>query len=243
MRKIVFLSVLFFVVSNPLFAQTSKPVTLKPTKQAETKTKPVKPEKKSENPKSGTYLKIILIHGDFKLYNYGYDFNDLNVEIERHWAKQHLGLGGFSIGYRKEDFSAAEYGHFFNSKVFWKAEKRGFYFKPGIGGEWGKPSPRFEQTQFHYKGTELVSYERISLKRNVWMPVGVKNTGTLNPFAELGIGQKWGPAIFEGGARIGYVKFSVNTFQFKNGDLTFQGLNGEYKIAPTLYVGIGLKMF
>ncbi len=240
MKKTLLLAALFLLSRCPLHAQTPVPDT---KKQAVKTEKTAKADKKKENPKPGTYLKVILIHGDFKIYSYGYEFNDLNFEIENHWSKQHVGLAGFSIGYRKEDFSAAEYGHFFNSKVFWKAEKKGFYFKPGIGGEWGKPSPRFEQTRFNYKGKELVSYERIYLKRNAWMPIGVQNTGTLNPFVELGIGQKVGPAIFEGGARIGYDKFTVHTFQFQNGNLIFQGLNGEYKFVPTLYFGLGLKMF
>lgn len=245
MRKTVFFVVLFLLSRCPIHAQTPTPATPKPAVvKTENKNKSVvRAEKKLENPSSGTYLKVLLIHGNFSLYKHNYNFNDLNFEIERHWPRQHLGLRGFAVGYRKEDFSASEYGHFFNSKIFWKAEKKGFYFKPGIGGEWGKPSPRFERTNFTYKDTVLVSYERISLQRNAWMPAGVQNTGTLNPFLELGIGQKAGPVLFEGGARIGYDKFIVNTFQFKNGDLVFQGMNGEYKLVPTLYVGIGLKMF
>ncbi len=229
--------VLFFMVNGPVFAQASGPAETKlveQTKQTENKTK---------KPKPATYLKANVIHGDFGLYGYRYYFNDLNFEIEHHWSKRHLGLAGFSIGYRKEDFSSSDYGHFLNSKVFWKAEKHGFYFKPGIGGEWGKPSPRFERTRFHYRGVELISYERIYLERNAWMPVGVKNTGTLNPFFELGIGQKAGPVLFEGGARIGYDKFVISTFQFKNDNLTFQGVSRQYKLIPTLYVGVGLKLF
>lgn len=197
----------------------------------------------SKKVKSATYLKAIIIHGDLGLYGYRYYFNDMNFEVEHHWSKRHLGLSGFSIGLRKESFSSADFGYFLNSKVFWKAEKHGFYFKPAIGGEWGKPSSRFEQTLFHYNGAILVFYERIYRERNAWMPVGVQNTGSLNPFFELGIGQKAGLFIFEGGARIGYDKFLINTFQFKNGDLTFQGLSGEYNFVPTLYFGIGLKLF
>lgn len=229
MRNILLAIVSLFLISEPVFAQSIKPTD-------ETK-------RPSGKLKSGTYLKTELIHGDFGLYGYDYRFNDLELEIESHWAKQHGGLSGFSVGYRKEDFSSSDYGHFVNGKVFWKAEKRGFYFKPGIGAEWGKPSYRFEQTKFNYDGAELISYQRIYLERNAWMPVGVKNTGALNPFFELGIGQKAGPFIFEGGARVGYDKFVVNIFQFQNGDLTFQGLNGEYKFVPTLYVGIGVKLF
>lgn len=225
MRKIALVFVSLLLISGPVFAQTTKST------------------KKSEKPKSGTYLKTELIHGDFGLYGFDYYFNDLGFEIESHWVKQHGSLAGFSVGYRKEDFSSSSYGHFLNSKVFWKAEKGGFYFKPGVGAEWGKPSYRFEQTKFNYSGTELVSYERIYLSRNAWMPVGVKNTGTLNPFFELGVGQKVGPFIFEGGARIGHGKFVINTFQFQNGDLIFQNLSGKHKFVPTLYVGIGLKLF
>ncbi len=229
------------MINGPIFAQSQEPAETKPadqTKPTENKTKESKPKK----PKSATYIKTDLIHGNFDLYGYGYYFNDLNFEIEHHWPERHLSLSGFSIGYRKEDFSNADYGHFLNSKVFWKVEKRGFYFKPGVGAEWGKPSPRFEQTHFHYSGVKLVSYERIYLERNAWMPVGVKNTGTLNSFFELGIGQKVGPFLFEGGTRIGYDKFVIDTFQFKNGDLVFQGLSREYKFVPTLYIGIGLKL-
>ncbi len=252
MRSSVLFVGLFFMISGPVFAQASCPTETKPPEQAkpieqtkptENKTKPSKPEKKSEKPKPATYLKVDLIHGDFGLYGYDYYFNDLNFEIENHWSRPHGGFAGFSVGYRKEDFSSSEYGHFINGKVFWKAEGHGFYFKPGVGAEWGKPSPRFEQTHFHYNGVELISYERIYLERNAWMPVGTKNTGMLNPFFELGIGQKAGLFLFEGGTRIGYNKFVTDTFQFKNGSLTFQGLNGQYKFVPTLYIGIGLKLF
>ena len=197
----------------------------------------------SVSAQSGTYFKVNVIYGDLNIYGFDYYFNDLALEIENHWAKRHGGLSGFSVGYRKEDLSSSEYGHFINGKFFWKAEKRGFYFKPGIGAEWGKPSHRFEQTKFNYSGTELVSYQRIYLNRNAWMPVGVKGTGTLNPFFELGVGQKTGPFIFEGGARIGYGKFVVNTFQFQNGDLVSQELRGGHNFVLTLYLGIGLRLF
>lgn len=235
MRKIVPVLVSLLLISGSAFAQSTKDNTTKDNKD--------KQSPKSGKIKSGTYFKVNIIHGDFDLYGFDYYFNDLELEVENHWVHRHAGLSGFSVGYRKEDFSSSGYGHFVNGQVFWKAEKRGFYFKPGIGVEWGKPSYRFEQTKFNYSGTELVSYERIYLERNAWMPVGVKNTGTLNPFFEFGVGQKMGPFIFEGGARVGYGKFVINTFQFQNGYLVSQNLNGEHKFAPTFYAGIGLKLF
>lgn len=231
MRKSALLFVCLFLINGPLFAQSTKP------------TEKAKQTKKSQKTKSGTYLKMELIHGDFGLYDFDYYFNDLGFEIENHWAKRHGGLSGFSVGYRKEDFSSSEYGHFINGKFFWKVDKRGFYFKPGVGVEWGKPSYRFEQTKFSYSDTELISYRRIYRERNAWMPIGVKDTGMFNPFFDFSIGQKAGLFIFEGGARIGYDKFVVNIFQFQNGNLVFQGLNGEYKFVPTIYVGVGLKLF
>lgn len=230
MRKIIFLFVALLLISGQALAQ---PVKDNKEKQS----------KKSGKIKSGTYLKMELIHGDFGLYDFDYYFNDLGLEIESHWTKRHVGLSGFSVGYRKEDFSSSEYGHFINGQVFWKAEKRGFYFKPGVGAEWGKPSYRFEQTKFSYNDTELISYRRIYRERNAWMPIGVKDTGMLNPFFEFDIGQKTGPFIFEGGARIGYGKFVINTFQFQNDDLMAQNLKGEHKFVPTLYVGIGVRLF
>ena len=237
-RSTVLFAVLFFVINSQAFAQEAKPIGDKSNV-----TKKIDKVKKIEKPESATYFKIELIHGDFDLYGNNYYFNDLGLEIENHWARQHGSLAGFSVGYRKEDFSSASYGHFINGKVFWEVSKNKFYFKPGVGAEWGKPSPRFERTRFNYSGKELISYQRTYLERNAWMPVGVKNTGTFNPFFELSIGQKVGLFLFEGGARIGYDKFITNTFQFRNGDLIFQGLNGEYKFVPTLYIGIGLKMF
>lgn len=230
MRKIVLVFVALLLISGPAFAQS-----VKDNKE--------KQSKKSQKIKSGTYFKANIIHGDFSIYDFDYYFNDLDLEIENHWAKRHVGLSGFSVGYRKEDFSSAEYGHFINGQVFWKAEKRGFYFKPGVGVEWGKPSYRFEQTRFSYSGSELVSYWRIYRERNAWMPIGVKDTGMLNQFLELGVGQKIGVFLFESGARIGYDKFMTNTFQFQNGDLISQDLSGKYKFVPTLYVGVGIKLF
>lgn len=231
MRKIVLALVPLFLISGSVFAQT--------TKSADEAKKP----KKIEKARPGAYLKTKLIHGDFGLYGFDYYFNDLGLEIENHWAKRHGSLSGFSVGYRKEDFSSSSYGHFLNSKVFWKAEKSRFYLKPGIGIEWGKPSYRFEQTKFNYSGAELISYQRIYLDRNAWMPVGVNGTGTLNSFFELGVGQKTKLFIFESGVRIGYGKFIVKTFQFKNGDLISQSFSGEHKFVPTVYVEIGLKLF
>lgn len=230
MRKIVLVFVALLLVSGPAFAQS-----VKDNKE--------KQSKKSVKIKSGTYLKMELIHGDFGLYDFDYYFNDLDLEIENHWTKRHVGLSGFSVGYRKEDFSSAEYGHFINGQVFWKAEKRGFYFKPGVGVEWGKPSYRFEQTKFNYSGSELISYRRIYRERNAWMPIGVKDTGMLNPFFDFSIGQKAGPFIFEGGARIGYGKFVINTFQFQSGNLTSQELSERHNFVPALYMGVGVKLF
>lgn len=191
--------------------------------------------------KSGTYLKGEFVHGDFGLYGHEIYFNDLSLGVEHFWAKRHGSLSGFSFGYRKEDFTTADTGHFFNGKVLWKFGS-GFYLKPAIGVEWGKPSLRFEKT-FYDEKTGL-SYVHTTLIRNAWLPVGVRDTGALYMVMDISIGRKAGLFIFEAGARAAHNKFGISVFELdKGGNLKFQSFRSEYKFIPTLFVSVGLKMF
>lgn len=191
--------------------------------------------------KSGTYLKGEFIHGDFNLYGHEIYFNDLGLGVEHFWVKRHGGLSGFSFGYRKEDFTTADTGHFFNGKVLWRLGSR-FYLKPAIGVEWGKPSLRFEQTSYNEKIG--LSYTHTTLIRNAWLPIGVRDTGTLNMIMDASVGYKAGPFLFEAGARATHSKFGVSAFELnKGGNLKFQSFRSEYKFVPTLFVGIGIRMF
>ncbi len=246
MKKSVVFLLPLLVMCGPVFAQTTQQTDVQtvavPVQDVAVVQQPEQPTE-SKPPKPGTYFKVQVSHGDFDLYGSNYRFNDLAVEIEEHWAKRHAGFAGFSVGYRKEDFAAGDYGHYVNGKFFWKAETHGFFVKPGLGVEWGKPSPRFEQTSFTYKSGALASYRRVYIERNAWMPVGVKDTGTLYPFFDVSIGQKVGPLLLEAGTRVGIDKFIVDTFQFNNGSLVFQGLDGEYRFVPTVYVGVGVRLF
>ncbi|OGM98258.1 MAG: hypothetical protein A2915_04035 [Candidatus Yanofskybacteria bacterium RIFCSPLOWO2_01_FULL_41_34] len=201
-------------------------------------------DKNFQKENSGTYVKTELIRGNFDLYGNNYRFNDFWIGIEHYMARNRLTISGFSFGYKKEDFSSSNYGHFVNGKLFWKFKTRWFDFKPGVGMEWGKPSPRFEHTNFKYSGDKLVSYERVYLERNANVPFDIKSTGLAGLFFETGLSRKAGPMMFEGGARFGINGFVVNEFYFSDdGNLDFQSSKKERNLIPVLYIGVGIKIF
>ena len=224
----VFLIVLLFIFfGSSLFAQGSS-----------------SKDKNFQKENSGTYIRTELIRGNFDLYGNSFRFNDLWAGIEHYMARSRLTISGFSFGYRKEDFSSSNYGHFVNGKLFWRFKVGGFNLKPGVGVEWGKPSLRFEHTNFKYFGDKLVSYERVYLERNANVPFDIKGTGLVGLFFEAGLSRKAGPMMFEGGARFGINGFVVNRFYFlDDGNLDYQSSKKERNLMPVLYAGVGIKIF
>lgn len=191
-----------------------------------------------------TYLKGGISYGNFTVDPYQFLFVDLDVTVEHNWKRRHGGLAGFSVGYRKEDLSMLGFGNFFRGMVFWDINTHhSFSVKPEVGMEWGQPSSRFNKTRFRHNGDTLVSYRYVYLDQNSWMPIGVDGSGTLYPVFQIGVSRKTGRLLFEGGLRLNYDKFGFITDKFDNNRLIQQTLIEEYKFIPTLFVGIGLKLF
>src|SRR3989338_7745855 len=78
----------------------------------------VKEEKKKPDHNHQMYLKAGLDHVGTSIEGFDIVVNGLNIELETYFNKNHLGLSGWSVGYRKDDVRQIDFGHFFNLGVF-----------------------------------------------------------------------------------------------------------------------------
>src|SRR3990167_4439601 len=74
----------------------------------------------NENKKHGykTYLEGSVFHAEGDIEGFRYNINGLAVDIETYFNGSHIGLSGWSIGYRKDDLRYSDTGQLFNFKVF-----------------------------------------------------------------------------------------------------------------------------
>lgn len=186
-----------------------------------------------------TYLKTALAKTEGRVEDVPYGVNSLTIEIESYFPKDKVFLSGWSVGYRKEDIRFIHAGHYFSLKTFHDFDVRLLEIKLSGGEEWGYPSLASEKTIPGVDPGRLESYRHIFLLRNSKVPfLGTKHDGVLYPFLTLSFTRKIGTFMFEGGARLDFGKFGIDTYN-PNGQFS---LNEKWIASPSVFVGFGLKM-
>lgn len=240
------LLILFFVQPASVRAQDPEKTQPEP--------KPKASEKKTER-KHGTYIKGQLAHwqGNIfgksltewkgNLFGSDYDLTSVGVEIETYFAKNHILLSGFSVGYRKDDLRYADYGHMFNVKTFRTFDLKVIEIKPSVGVEWGMPSASFDKTHFNYGTDGSLNYRHTYPVKNAPVPfVRVQRNGALYPFGELSLQKRAGPVLIETGMRVNVIMFGIDNYSVKNDHVEYDFVNKRMP-SPYLFASIGLKLF
>lgn len=197
---------------------------------------------KEKNETSDTYIKFGVIHSQGKIEWADYVLNSLSIEIETYFNKNHLGLSGWSLGYRKEDFQHSEFGHSLNFDTFRTKNIKVADVKLDGGFEWGMPSNAFSRTKFNSLTDSDISYSHVFLNRNSNIPgTGTKRDGTLYPFMKFSLVKRSKQFILEGGMRVNIMKFGIDEYNVSSNKLTVVTRDRRMAV-PTVFVSVGFGL-
>lgn len=189
---------------------------------------------------SNMYVKLGLVHSQGKIEWADYVLNSLSIEVETYFKNNHLGLSGWSLGYRKEDFQHSEFGHLLSADAFRTKSIRVADIKFGGGVEWGMPSNGFSRTKFNSLTDSDISYSHVFLNRNSNIPgIGTKHDGVLYPHMKFSLVKRSKRFILEAGMGVNIMKFGFDEYNVSNDKLTVVVRDRRMAI-PSVFLGIGL---
>lgn len=189
---------------------------------------------------SNTYIKLGLVHSQGKIEWADYVLNSLSIEVETYFNKNHFGLSGWSLGYRKEDFQHSEFGHLLSADAFRTKSIRVADIKFGGGIEWGMPSNAFSRTKFNSLTDSDISYSHVFLDRNSNIPgIGTKHDGVLYPHMKVSLVKRSKFFLLEGGVRVSIMKFGIDEYNVSGDNLNVV-IRDRRMAIPSIFLGIGL---
>ena len=188
---------------------------------------------------SDSYIKLGAVHSSGKIEWADYVINGLSLEVETYFQSNHLGLSGWSIGYRKDDLRYSEFGHALNVDTFRTQSIKIADIKFGGGVEWGMPPDGFSRTKFNSRTDSGLSYSHVFLIMNSNIPkTGTNNDGVLYPFMELSLVKRNKRFILESGMRVSLMKFGLDEYSVSNDKLRVVARDRRMAI-PSVFVSIG----
>src|SRR3989344_7148186 len=188
---------------------------------------------------SDTYIKLGIVHSSGKIEWADYVINGMSVEVETYFSDNHLGLSGWSLGYRKDNLRYAEFGHLLNVDTFRTKSIKVADLKFGGGIEWGMPSDGFSHTRFNIRTDSDLSYNHVFLNKNSNIPGnGLKNDGALYPFLKFGLVKRSKAFILEAGTRVNIMKFGIDEYNVSDNKLTVT-LRDRRMAVPSVFVSLG----
>lgn len=188
---------------------------------------------------SDSYIKFGVVHSQGKVEWADYLINGISLEVETYFQNNHLGLSGWSIGYRKDDLRYSEFGHILNVDTFRTQSIKMADIKFGGGVEWGMPADGFSRTKFNSRTDSELSYSHVFLITDSNVPrTGTKNDGVLYPFMKLSLVKRNKWFILEGGARISLMKFGLDEYSVSSDRLRVVSRDRRMAI-PSVFVSIG----
>ncbi len=190
-----------------------------------------------------TYIKTGLTHWEGRLWDFHYNFNGLNFDLETYFDSNHLQLSGWSVGYRKDDLQSADSGHLLNLRAFRTFDLKFADIKTGAGIEWGMPSLDFDKTWFENTHNSSLRYRHVYPIRNSNVPyVGTTKDGIFYPFADIGLLKRKGPFLLEGGARINLIRYGNDGFTVSKNDTIQYYFYDRRLLVVTPFINIGVKL-
>ena len=201
-----------------------------------------KDEKKKPDHEHQTYLKVGLGCVETTIEGFGINVKGMTFDIETHFNKNHMGLSGWFVGYRKDDLTDSDSGHLLNFGAFRKIDMPAVALKMSGGAEWGIPTVDFSGTRFNYENGNPVSYEHLFLKHNSGIPgIGTSKDAVFYPFIELSLLKKWRWLLAEGGIRGNIQKFGFDKYHLGSDDLIFVSRD-RIRLLPTFFVKAGIDI-
>lgn len=193
----------------------------------------------AQDKKGGTFFKVDFMKSAGAVEKVSHNADSLSLEIESYFSKDKFFLSGWSFGYRKEDIRFLDAGQYFSVKAFHDFNIRFSEMQLGVGEEWGYPSLTSEKTISGIDPSHPESFRHIFPIRNSGIPfLGPKKDGTLYPFLSLTLSKRVGIFRLEGGVRMDFRKFGLDTYgpdgQFSSSE--------KWTASPSALIGFGLRM-
>lgn len=227
MKRILILALLLILPSG-VFAQ-----------QVEENKSEEKPEPKHNH---DTYVKMGFNHWEGKVWDFNYNLNGVNFDIETYFNTTHLQLSGWSIGYRKDDLRYSDSGHLLNFKVFRTFDLKVVDAKIGGGGEWGMSAFVLDQTRFENTGDDSIRYRHVYPVRNSDAPyIGTMHDGVLYPIGEVSLLKRKSIFLIEGGIRESFMRFGNDGYTVRN-DISTYSFQRKRLPLMTVFVNVGIKI-
>jgi len=200
-------------------------------------------EQESQDHKHQRFAKLGFVHTESEMEGFKIAINGLSVDFETYFNRNHIGLSGWFIGYRKDDLRYKDFGHLLNGGVFRTVGMpMTVDLKVSGGLEWGSVSSSYNQTRFNYDGLGLISYENLFLNKNTSAPkLGPGNNTALYPFVEVSLVKKWSRFLLETGVRGSIQKFGFDKYDLHDDSLSFVS-SDRTRIVPALFIKLGLAL-
>ncbi|MDP3697729.1 MAG: hypothetical protein Q8R55_07020 [Candidatus Taylorbacteria bacterium] len=190
-----------------------------------------------------TYLKGGLVHTESEMEGFNIIVNGLSVDLETYFNRNHIGLSGWFVGYRKDNIRFADFGHLLNAGVFRTINTPVADMKLAGGLEWGVTSPNYNRTRFSYEDDRLVSYEHLFLQKNTDIPgLGPAHDSALYPFLEASILKRWEWFLVEAGVRGNVQKFGFDRYRLDGDNVEFVP-SDRTRIVPAFFIKFGVVIF
>lgn len=181
------------------------------------------------------YAKIGFVYTDARsIYGFGSSIGGLSIELENYFAKNHLGLSGWSLGYRKDDLSIVDVGHFLNFEVLREMGS----LKISTGVEFGIFDFSLDQTRFNYVDGELVSYDHIFPHRNIKLPWEALG---FYPILEASLVKRNRYVIAEFGLRASIRRFGLSRYDLSGG-LFKTDFSDKLAVVPSFFASVGVPL-
>lgn len=190
----------------------------------------------------GTYIKAGLTHWEGRLWNFYYNLNGVNIDLETYFNSNHAQISGWSVGYRKDDLRYTDSGHMLNLRIFRTFNVKFADFKAGAGAEWGMPSLAFDKTRFENTRSGPLRYRHVYPVRNSNVPyVGTTKDGIFYPFLDVSLLKRKGIFLVEGGARVNLIRYGNDGYTVRNDIIEF---DLRQKTLPTtmMFINFGIKL-
>lgn len=203
-----------------------------------------KPASTQEKPKHnhGTYIKFGFNHWEGKVWDFNYDLDGVNFDVETYFNTTHLQLSGWSIGYRKDDLRFSDSGHLLNFKVFRTFDLKVVEAKIGGGGEWGISAFVLDQTRFENTSDDSIRYRHVYPVRNSNAPyIGTMHDGVLYPIGEVSLLERKSIFLIEGGVRGSFMRFGNDGYTVRN-EISSYSFQRKRLPLMTVFVNVGLKI-
>ncbi len=194
----------------------------------------------AQEKKGGAFFKLDFMKSIGAVEKVSRNADSILFEFESDFSKDRFFLSGWAVGYRKEDIHFINAGHYLSVRTFHNFNLRFSEMQLGAGEEWGYPSLTSQKTVSGIDPAHPEAFRHIFPIRNSNMPfIGPDHDGTLYPFLTMTLSRKMGSLKLEGGVRMDFRKFGIDTYG-PNGQFSSKD---KWAVSPSAIFGIGLRMW